>query len=95
MQITRLKNSRTRINVVFHVPRPWKDPTRYYFLNWCEGRDGVLMRFVFAPHKSVKPGEPVPVCPDCGKPFKKDGEALGMFCYVGDCLEVHDPDRAK
>jgi hypothetical protein len=95
MKITRLKNSRTRMNVILHVPRPGKDPTRYHFLNWCEVSDGSLMRFVFAPHKTVKPGEPVPLCPDCGNPLKKSGEPLSMISYEGDCLEVYDPDRGK
>jgi hypothetical protein len=68
---------------------------KYHFLPWYEGRDGILTRVVFAPFIWVKPEDPPPVCPDCGKLFKKGGEVLGMIPYEGNCLDVHDPDREK
>src|SRR5215475_3934881 len=50
---------------------------------------------LLAPALWLDPGDPVPVCPDCGKPFKKQEEILGKISYIGDCVEVHLPERER
>lgn len=94
MKLEKTIRTQRRETIVFHVPRPHRDPMRYHFMGWSGDRETGFMRVVFAPSKWLNPADPVPVCPDCGKPFKKNQEVLGKISYFGDCLEVHDPDRA-
>ena len=93
MQLVGIRKAQSRINLVLHIPRPGLDPMRYHFTDWTGNSKIGFRRLVLAPSIWLDPGDPVPVCPDCGKPFRKSQELRDKVCYVGDCLEVHDPDR--
>jgi hypothetical protein len=95
IQLDRIRKAQSRENVVLHIPRPELDPMRYYFMDWAGNSKIGFRRLVIAPLKWVAPSDPVPVCPDCGKPFRKARELPDQVCYVGDCLGVHDPEREK
>jgi len=94
MQLVQIRKAQSGINLVLHIPRPELDPTRYHFMDWTGNAKIAFTRVVIAPLKWIDPSDPVPVCPDCGKPFRKARELADNVCYVGDCLEVHDPERA-
>jgi hypothetical protein len=93
MQLVQIRKAQARINLVLYVPRPELDPMRYHFMDWAGNSKIGFRRLVIAPSKWVNLGDRVPVCPDCGKPFRKSQQLSDSVCYVGDCLEVHDPDR--
>ena len=94
MQLVQIRKAQSRINLVLHIPRPELDPMRYHFMDWAGNSKIGFRRVVIAPLKRSDPGDPVPVCPDCGKPFRKSRQLSDSVCYVGDCLEVHDPEPA-
>ena len=93
MQLVQIRKAQSRINLVLHIPRPVLDPMRYHFMDWAGNSKIGFRRLVIAPSKWLNLGDPVPVCPDCGKPFRKSQQLSDSVCYVGDCLEVHDADR--
>jgi hypothetical protein len=95
LNLANIRKAQRRINILIHAPRPHRDPMRYHFLGWAGDAKNGFTRTVFVPTKWLEPGDPVPVCPDCGKPFRKDQEILGKISYLGDCLEVHAPERTK
>lgn len=92
MRLLKLRKVQRRETIIFHAPRPHRDPMRYHFTGWSGNPESGFRRFVFAPCKYLDPGDSIPVCPDCGKPFRKDKETSGKISYVGDCLDAHDPD---
>jgi hypothetical protein len=94
MQLVQIRKAQSRINLVLHIPRPELDPMRYHFIHWTGNPKIGFRRVVIAPLKWSDPSDPVPVCPDCGKPFRKSQQLSDSVCYVGDCLEVHDPEPA-
>ena len=51
-----------------------------------------LYRDVYRPGAWLKPGEPIPTCPACGAPFKKENDIGGMTYYAAACMKRHDPD---
>src|SRR5215813_9246780 len=93
MQLPRIRTAQPRITHMSYVPRPGGDPTRCHFTDKAGDSQNGFLRFVFVPHAWLNPGDPVPVCPDCGKPFRKQQELGGKISYVGDCVEVHLPER--
>ena len=93
MRLAKIRTAQPRLTYVMYVGRPNRDPMRYHFTDWAGDPKNGFLRFVFAPHAWLAPGDPVPVCPDCGKPFRKDHESLGKIFYVGDCVAVHVPER--
>ena len=95
MHLDKIRKAQSRVTFVMHVPRPHLDPKRYHFMQWAGTAESGFTRVVFAPSEWLNPDDPVPVCIDCGKPYIKDQEALGMISYLGDCWETHDPERRK
>jgi len=95
MQLAKIRTAQRRVTYVMYVARPRRDPLRYDFTDWAGDPENGFQRFVFAPHDWLEPGDPVPVCADCGKPLRKDHESLGKIFYIADCLEVHVPERAE
>jgi hypothetical protein len=95
MNLANIRKAQRRVTSLVYVGRPHRDPMRYHFTDWAGDAKNGFTRAVFVPSKWLAPGDPVPVCPDCGKPFRKKQEALGQIFYVGDCVEVHAPERAK
>ena len=95
MQLVQIRKAQSRMDVVLHVPRPELDPMRYHFMDRTGNAKIGFRRAVIAPLKWLDPGDPVSVCPDCGKPFGKARELADNVCYVGDCLEVHDRERPR
>jgi hypothetical protein len=60
---------------------------------WVEG-DGKLIRIVYVPHVWVARNKAAPICPDCGKPYRKASE-YPNYPFVGyraDCLDKHISD---
>jgi len=78
--------------MAWHIPRPKQDRTRIQFDPWRECPDGSLWRLVYVPLVWLKPGDPIPTCPDCGKLFKKTKDYPGIAAFQADCLAKHDPD---
>jgi hypothetical protein len=95
MHLLKIKKAQSRFTFVLHVPRPHQDRNRYHFTPWAGTPRTGFIRTVFAPSEWLNPGDPVPVCVDCGKPYRKGQEALGKISYLGDCWEVHDPERGN
>ena len=95
MQLAKIRTAQPRVTHVMFVPRPGRDPMRYHFTPWAGDLESGFQRFAFGPSLWLDPGDPVPVCPDCGKPFKKQQEVLGKISYVGDCVEAHLPEHVK
>jgi len=95
MKLAKIRTAQPCVTYVWFVPRPGRDPMRYHVTGWAGDPESGFQRIVFAPSVWLDPGDPVPVCPDCGKPFRKDHESLGKIFYVGDCVEVHLPEREK
>jgi hypothetical protein len=99
MQLAHRHDDRKRVEFVHNVcfPHPIDgrepDPTRFHFGTWQECEDGSLFRTVYCPGGWLKPGEPIPTCPDCGAPFEKDDEYPGIAFYHASCMDLHDPDR--
>jgi len=92
IQLFRRVDSRKRMTIALSLPRPGQDCSRVKFDDWRECPDGTLTRLVYVPLVWLKPGEPIPTCPDCGTPFKKTGEHPGISSFNADCLDNHDPD---
>jgi len=94
MQLVKIRKAQSRVNLVLHIPRPELDPMRFHFMDWTGNGEIGFRRLVLAPSNWLDPSDPVPVCPDWGKRFRKAQELPDNVCYVGDCLEVHDPEQA-
>jgi hypothetical protein len=67
---------------------------------WQETQDGTLLRFVYRPGEWKKlPVETVPVCTDCGTPFRKTGNELGdVAWFEAACMAKHisdDPNESS
>jgi len=95
MKLAKIRTAQPRLNFLVYMPCRGQDPMRYYFTPWAGDAKSGFVRTVFVPTEWLEPGDPVPVCPDCGKSFRKQQEVLGKISYVGDCIEVHLPERAK
>jgi hypothetical protein len=95
MRLAKIRTAQPRLTFEMYVGRPNRDPMRYHFTDWAGDKKNGLMRIVFVPHAWLAPGDPVPVCPDCAKPFRKDHESLGKIFFVGDCVGVHVPERGS
>jgi hypothetical protein len=74
------------------IPRPDWDNSRIHFSGWQEWGEDTLCQMIYLPHEWIKPGEPIPTCPDCGTPFKKTKEFPNLLGYTADCMENHDPE---
>ena len=92
IQLSRRIDTRERMTLAWHIPRPKQDRTRLQFDPWRECPDGGLFRLVYVPLVWLKPGDPIPACPDCGTPFKKTTEYPSIVGFQADCLDKHDPD---
>jgi hypothetical protein len=91
MRLAHLKENRKLIRMISSIPRPRVDNSRVYFGELQRWDDNTFGQQVFLPHVWVKPGEAVPNCPDCGTPFKKKGEYLGMVGFQANCMNEHIP----
>jgi hypothetical protein len=92
LQLGRMMDTCKRVTVIFDCPRPKTENLRVIIGKWHGSPKGTFTRTVFVPHFALKPGEPTPVCPDCGTPFKKTCEYPGSVGFMADCLEKHDPE---
>jgi hypothetical protein len=91
--ILSLRNEgRKRLRIISSIPSGRQDNTRIRFGGWQEWNDGRLVQMVYVPHVWVKPGESIPVCPDCGTLFKKTKEYPNLTGFEADCIEKHDTD---
>jgi hypothetical protein len=61
---------------------------------WTEHSDGKLVRVLYIPHVWVAHGEAPPICPGCGKPYRKktDYPNYPLVGYGADCVDKHIPD---
>jgi hypothetical protein len=78
--------------MISSVPRPGEDNSRVYFGELKKWDDNTFGQQVYLPHVWVKPGEAVPGCLDCGTPFEKTGEYLGMVGFQANCMDKHVPE---
>jgi hypothetical protein len=95
MRLARLIASRKRLRIISSIPRPGAVKSRVHFGHWQEWKDGTLVQQVYLPHVLLKRGEAVPICPDCGTPFEKTREYVGMVGFQATCMDKHDPELAK
>jgi|HubBroStandDraft_1064217.scaffolds.fasta_scaffold153246_2 hypothetical protein len=95
MRLAHLKENRKLIRMISSIPWPGVDSSRVYFGELQKWDDNPFGQQVYLPHVWVKPGDAVPTCPDCGTPFQKTGEYLGMAGFQADCVDKHDPELAK
>ena len=94
-RLARLIENRKLIRMISSIPRPGADKSRVYFGEWQKSDDNTFGQQVYLPHVWLKPGEAIPICPDCETPFKKTGEYLGMVGFQANCMDWHDPEMAK
>lgn len=109
MQLAHRDDNRKHIQFIANVciPDPEmggrkSDPTRFHFGDWEECGDGSFFRVVHRPGGWLKPGDPVPVCPDCGMAFKEaddgffgcDRTSPEMIFVAANCMSKHDPGRS-
>jgi hypothetical protein len=92
MRLAHLDERRKLIRMISSIPRPGEDNSRVYFGEWQKWDDNTFGQQVYLPHVWVSPGEAVPTCRECGTPFKKTGEYLGMVGFQASCIEKHDPE---
>jgi hypothetical protein len=92
MHLAHLRSSRKRIRIISNVAWTETDSTHVHFGAWQEWQDGTMGQFVYVPSVWLKPGEAVPICPDCGTPFKKTGEYPEMVGFTANCIDKHDPE---
>jgi len=92
IQLSRRIDTRERTTIALSMPRPGQDRTRVQFDPWRECPDGTLWRLVYVPLVWLKPGDPIPTCPDCGTPFKKTSDYTGISPFHANCVAKHDPD---
>jgi hypothetical protein len=88
-------DSRKRMRIITNIPGPGVDNSRVHFGKWQKWLDNWLGQLVYCPHAWLKPGDSVPVCPDCGTPFKKTSDFVSMFGFSANCLDKHDPDPLR
>jgi hypothetical protein len=89
----------TRLQFFHSIRGPWRgegpEPADVPRANpWVEGDDGKLIRIVYVPHVWAARNKPAPICPDCGKPYRKDAD-YPNYPFVGywaDCMDKHIPD---
>jgi hypothetical protein len=96
----RLRRSKqTRVQAFHSVRGPWRgegpeppDIPRAY--PWSEDKEGKLFRMLYIPHVWIPREEAVPICPGCGKPYRKatDYPNFHLVGYRADCMEKHIPD---
>ena len=92
MRLVRLKESRKRIRFIHNISGSGEDRAHVCFGDWQECQNGALFQMVYVPHVWLKPEEPIPVCPDCGTPFKKTGEYPNLVGFTANCIDKHDPE---
>jgi hypothetical protein len=85
-------DSRKRMRIMWSIPSPGEDNSRLHFGEWHEWEDNTLGQIVYIPHTWLKAGETVPVCPDCGTPYKKSDEFPNLIGYEASCMNKHDPE---
>ena len=90
-----LKANSKLVRMISSIPRPGEDNSHVSFGKWQKWDDNTFGQQVYLPHVWVKPGEAVPICLDCGTPFQKTGEYLGMVGFLANCMDWHDPEMAK
>jgi hypothetical protein len=95
MRLAHLIKNRKLIRMISSIPRPGVDNSRVYFAELQRWDENTFGQQVYLPHLWVKPGEAVPTCLDCGNPFQKTGEYLGMVGFQANCVDKHDPELAK
>jgi hypothetical protein len=95
LRLALLEKNRKFVKMISSIPRPGKDNSRVYFGEWQKWDDHTFGRQVYLPHVWAKPGEAVPICLDCGIPFEKTGEYLGMVGFQANCMDKHDPELTK
>jgi hypothetical protein len=93
--LVRRIEGRKRIRIIWSIPNPGEDNSRVHFGEWQKWEDDTLGQIVYVPHVWIKPGEAVPVCPDCGTPFKKTDEYSHMVGYGANCMDQHDPELQR
>jgi len=95
MKLAKIRTAQPRLNFAVYMSHPGDDPMRYFFTPWAGDPENGFVRLVYVPTEWLDPGDPIPVCPDCGKPFRKQQEVLGKITYSADCIETHVPERAR
>ena len=96
--LSQRRSKLTRVQFFYSVRGPWRgegpEPPDVPRANpWAES-DGKLIRIVYVPHVWVARDTAAPICPDCGKPYRKATE-YPNYPFVGyraDCVEKHIPD---
>jgi hypothetical protein len=91
--LSRRNARRKRLRIISNIPSGGQDNSRIRFGGWQEWGEDTLAQLIYVPHVWVKPGEAIPVCPDCATPFKKTNEYPDLAGYSVGCLHKHDPDR--
>src|SRR5215475_3775437 len=79
MQLAKIRSAQPRLNFLVYMPCRGQDPMRNHFTPWAGDPESGFTRLVFVPTEWLEPGDLVPVCPYCGKPFKKQQEVLGKI----------------
>jgi hypothetical protein len=92
LRLVRLMEGRKRIRFISNIRMREADENRMHFGKWQDCKDGTLFQMVYVPHVWLKPGEEVPICPDCGTGFKKTSEYPGMAGFVANCIDKPDPE---
>jgi len=81
-----------RLRLISHIPSGGADNSRFHFGGWQDWGKDTICQIVYVPSEWVKPGEPIPTCPDCGTPFKKTEEYPNMIAFEANCMDKHDPE---
>jgi hypothetical protein len=86
---------RKRMRIITNIPGRGVDNSRVHFGKWQKWHDNWSGQLVYCPHAWVKPGDAVPVCPDCGTPFEKTSDFVSMLGFSASCLDKHDPELLR
>jgi len=81
----------TNVRFQQHELAQARDDSVPFAYPWQETTDGGLMRIVFCPGEWKKlPVETIPVCSNCGTPFRKEERPLSDWVWVqADCIAKH------